>query len=262
MPPLRLALMTTGLGGFVLLGSVLSGRAVPVGWQLAAFALHVTLGTFGVFFPAFGVWGDAACRGRSGRRRIALTFDDGPNSETTRRVLALLAEHRMRATFFVLGNKVRKHPELVREIVEAGHGVGLHGDEHDHFYVFRSPQSVREDLERAARALGEAAGVRATLFRPPIGFVSHGVALGAEACGMRLVGWSTRVLDGHPRARPERVLERARAALSDGAVLLLHDASEHDDRVPASLPVLPELLQAIEQAGLEAVRVEELLTDA
>jgi peptidoglycan/xylan/chitin deacetylase (PgdA/CDA1 family) len=260
LSPLRLALWTTGIAGFALLGSVLLGRGIPLGWQLALFALHGTIGTLGVVFPAFGVWGDAACRGRAGYRRIALTFDDGPHPETTRRVLALLARHRKRATFFVLGCKVRKHPELAREIVEAGHGIGLHGDEHDRFYMLRSPKRVRADLDEAARALSDAAGVQAALFRPPVGFVSHGVALAAESRSLTLVGWSTRVLDGHRRARPE-VLARALAGLTDGAVLLLHDAAEDDDRVPASLPVLGELLEAVERAGLEAVSVEELLAD-
>jgi peptidoglycan-N-acetylglucosamine deacetylase len=258
MPPLRLLFYATSLTGFALLGAVLAGVHVPLGWLLAAFAVHGGLGTLGVFFPVLGVWADAFCRGVPGQRRIALTFDDGPHPATTRRVLAMLAEHGARATFFVLGSKVRKHPELVREIAAAGHGVALHGDEHDHFYTFRSTASVRRDLERAARAVKAAAGLRPTLFRPPIGFVSHAVALGAEACGLRLVGWSLRVLDGHRAATSEGVLRRALTGLADGAVLLLHDASEADDREPASLPVLGELLRAIERAGLEAVRVEEL----
>jgi peptidoglycan/xylan/chitin deacetylase (PgdA/CDA1 family) len=261
MPPLRLALWTTGLSGYALLGATLAGRGAPLGWLLCALALHAVVATLGVAFPELRVWGDVVCRGKPGRRRIALTFDDGPHPVTTRRVLAVLAEHEKRATFFVLGSKLRKHPELAREIVAAGHGIALHGDEHDRLYMLRTVGRVKADLARAASALFDAAGVRSALFRPPVGFVSHGVALAAEAAGQKLLGCSTRALDGRASARPERVLKRALAGLADGAVLLLHDAAEGDDREPASLPVLPELLRAIERAGLETVSVDELIAD-
>jgi peptidoglycan/xylan/chitin deacetylase (PgdA/CDA1 family) len=261
MPPLRLALWTTGLTGFASFPAALFGSGPPLGWLLGVFVLHATVATLGVAFPALGVWGDALCRGKPGARRIALTFDDGPHPETTRRVLALLAAHRKRATFFVLGSKVRRHPELAREIVAAGHGIALHGDEHDRLYMFRSVARVKADLARAASALFDAAGVRTALFRPPVGFVSHSVALAAEASGLTLVGCSTRALDGRAAARPRDVLKRALGGIGDGAVLLLHDAAESDDRVPASLPVLAELFEAIERAGLETVRVDELVAD-
>lgn len=258
MPPLRYVFWTTSLVGFALFGCTLFGPQPPFGWLVFAFSVHGTLGTLGVLFPGLGVWADAACRGEPGRRRVALTFDDGPHPETTRRVLALLAERKKRATFFVLGSKVRQYPELVREIVAAGHGVALHGDEHDRFYMMRSVGRVRRDLKSAARSLADAAGVRAVWFRPPVGFVSHAIALAAEAEGLRLMGWSTRVLDGHAGARPESALRRAIAGLADGAVLLLHDAAEHGDRTPASLPILPALFDAIDRAGLETVLVSEM----
>jgi peptidoglycan/xylan/chitin deacetylase (PgdA/CDA1 family) len=249
------------LTGYALFGAALAGRGASLGWLLGAFALHATVGTLGVAFPALGVWGDAVCRGKPGLRRIALTFDDGPHPVTTRRVLALLAQHRKRATFFVLGSKVREHPELAREIVAAGHAIALHGDEHDRLYMLRGPARVAADLARAASTLFDATGVRTTLFRPPVGFVSHGIALAAEAAGLTLVGCSTRALDGRASANPERVLARARGGIADGAVLLLHDAAEDGAHEPASLPVLPELLSAIERAGLEAVSVDELIED-
>ncbi|HEY3499696.1 MAG TPA: polysaccharide deacetylase family protein, partial [Polyangiaceae bacterium] len=89
MPPLRFVFWITGLAGFALLGGVLAGSSPPLGWLCCALLLHGGLGTLGVTFPALGIWGDAVCRGRPGGRRVALTFDDGPHPETTRRVLEL-----------------------------------------------------------------------------------------------------------------------------------------------------------------------------
>src|ERR1051326_7947804 len=84
----------------------------------------------GFFFPRLEMYGPIVTRGPAGRRSVALTFDDGPHPVTTRRILAVLAATRHRATFFVLGVKARRHPEVVREIHAAGHTLGVHGDRH------------------------------------------------------------------------------------------------------------------------------------
>jgi peptidoglycan/xylan/chitin deacetylase (PgdA/CDA1 family) len=117
---------------------------------------------------------------------------------------------------------------------------------------------VLRDLERACTAIERACGVRPTLFRPPVGFVGPGVARGAERAGVTLVGFSARTRDGLARAKPEAVLERASSALEPGAILVLHDAAEVGDRVPASLSVLGEILTRLRARGLAAVTVDAL----
>jgi peptidoglycan/xylan/chitin deacetylase (PgdA/CDA1 family) len=189
---------------------------------------------------------------------VALTFDDGPSPATTPRVLETLREHGVKATFFVLGTKAEAHPELVRDIVRAGHAVGVHGHTHPWSYSLRSTRFVLRDLERACAAIERACGVRPTLFRPPVGFVGPGVARGAERAGLTLVGFSARTRDGLASAKPEAVLARASAALEPGAILVLHDAAEEGDRVPASSSVLGEILGRLHARGLVAVTVDAL----
>jgi peptidoglycan/xylan/chitin deacetylase (PgdA/CDA1 family) len=258
MPFARFFLYVTSLGGFAALGLALVGQAPPITWLAAGFGAHVLVATLSVLLPSLGVWARVASRATPGTRRIALTFDDGPNPQTTRRVLALLAERGQRATFFVIGQKALRHPELLREMRAAGHLVGLHGYEHDRLYALRSTRRVRRDLVLAQQTVTAVLGTPARWFRPPIGFVSHAVALAAQYEGVELAGWTARALDGRARARPERVLRRALAAVQDGAVLLLHDAAEADDRAPASLEVLPILLDAVSERGLAAVTLDEL----
>ena len=102
-------------------------------------------------------------------------------------------------------------------------------------------------------------GSAPALFRPPIGLVSAAVAVAAERRGLTLVGFSARTFDGLSRTPPARVLERATAALENGAeILLLHDAAERDNSVPAGLTVLPELLVRLRARGLSAVTVDAL----
>ncbi len=258
MPPLRLALWLTSLLGIGLGVAAVGGAPPSLALAVSALVVHASLATTGVLLPGLRMFGEVYTRGSSGRPEVALTFDDGPHPESTRRVLEILREHGARATFFVLGSKALRYPEVVREIATAGHVVGVHGHEHDRRYALRPARFVARDLERARAAIEAATGVRPTLFRPPVGFVSPSVAVAAERAGLVLVGWSARTLDGLRSSRPERVLARATAALENGAVLVLHDAAERDDHVPASLSVLGELLERLRARGLHAVTVDAL----
>jgi len=240
------------------LGAALAGHAPPVAVTAAGLAVHALVATLGVLLPGLSVFGDVLGRGPRDRREIALTFDDGPHPETTRRVLAVLAAARVRATFFVLGAKAERHADVVREIVAAGHEVGLHGHTHDALYALRSSARLAADLAAARAAVERACGVRAVLFRPPVGFVSHTVALAAERAGLTLVGFTARTRDGVASADAAAVLARATRALENGAIIVLHDAAERDDRVPASLAVLPELCAEIARRGLTAVTLTDL----
>jgi peptidoglycan/xylan/chitin deacetylase (PgdA/CDA1 family) len=223
-----------------------------------AFVGLVSYTTLGVLWPHSGMYGRALSRGKAGARQVALTFDDGPHPITTRAVLELLRAHDARATFFLLGHKVEAHPDMVREIHAAGHTLGIHGFQHEHLFSLRSPAYAEAQIERARRAIVQACGVAPSLFRPPIGFASHLTFRGAERARVQIVAWSVRSLDGVRSARPERVAQRVIDNLSDGAIVLLHDAAEHDDFTPASLAALPEILRALRERGLVAVGVDQL----
>lgn len=226
------------------------------GWALLAAVSYGALGTAGVFLPGLQMHGQIWCRGPRGRGELALTFDDGPHPLTTRQVLSALAATRHRATFFVLGDKARRHPEVLREIRQAGHGLALHGDTHDRLHAFRSAARVCRELQRAQDAVQAAAGVRPLLFRPPIGHTSPQTLRGARQAGVTVVGWSGRGYDGLRGRSPQRVLTTIRASLQEGAILLLHDAAERDNFVPSSLPVLPEIFAEMDRLKLTSVPLE------
>ncbi|HEY3235002.1 MAG TPA: polysaccharide deacetylase family protein, partial [Polyangiaceae bacterium] len=233
--------------------------APPV-WLTASELLgYATLCTLGVLVPQWQMYGDVWWRVPPGRQSVALTFDDGPHPATTRMILEILARGNHRATFFLVGEKVERYPDVAREICRAGHEIGLHGFVHDRLYSLRPPSFVAEDIDRAGRAIEAACGVRTRLFRPPVGYVSHRTASGARRAGVRLVAWSARGIDGVSAADPERVAERVGRQLRDGAIILLHDASEREDFEPASIRALPKILEAIEALGFKSIRVSELI---
>jgi peptidoglycan/xylan/chitin deacetylase (PgdA/CDA1 family) len=221
-----------------------------------------TCATIGALWPHFGMYGYALWRAAPGRGALALTFDDGPNPETTPQILRILAQYGVHATFFVLGHKVQRYPALVREIHDAGHELAVHGFDHDRLFSLRSGRYVRSQIERTVRAIADACGNEPRHFRPPIGFASHATFRATERTGLQLVAWTTRALDGIARATPERVARRVIAHLEDGAIIMLHDAAERDDFVPASLGALPRILEAARERKLELLRLDELFPNS
>ncbi|MEO6600114.1 MAG: polysaccharide deacetylase family protein [Polyangiaceae bacterium] len=257
MPLPRLLLWVTSVTALIWCG--LSWRAPPNSLELGVAFVGLSLySTLGVLWPHSGMYGAALGRGKAGTRQVALTFDDGPHPVTTRAVLELLRTHEARATFFLLGHKVEAHPDVVREIHAAGHTLGIHGFQHDHLFSLRSAGYAQSQIERARRAIEKACGVSPTLFRPPVGFASHWTFRGAERARVEIVAWSVRSLDGLRSARPERVAKRVIEHLTDGAIVLLHDAAEHDDFTPASLAALPEILRVLRERQLISVGVDQL----
>ncbi len=196
MPPARIALWVASIAGLSLAVRSIFLGPIPMWVALVSFGVYATFCTLGVIIPQLEMYGDVQWRGEPGKKQVALTFDDGPNDKTTRKVLSELGRRGHKATFFVVGRKARLHPELVREIHEAGHGIGLHGYQHDRLYSLKPPRYVAEDIERTRKVVEEACGERPVWFRPPIGYVSSRTASGAKKSGVRTIAWSVRSLDG------------------------------------------------------------------
>ena len=160
---------------------------------------------------------------------IALTFDDGPHPEGTPAVLDVLARAGARATFFVIGEQVRRRPSLAAEIVAQGHRVALHGDRH-RLQLRVSERELRADLQRGRAAIEDATGTTADLHRPPYGIYSaSGLALARDA-GLKPLLWSRWGKDWRKFTTPERIASRATRAVGPGDVILLHDADFYSSK--------------------------------
>jgi peptidoglycan-N-acetylglucosamine deacetylase len=194
--------------------------------------------------------------GTSGRR-LALTFDDGPDPVHTRAVLDLLDSRGHRATFFVIGARGERHVDLLDEIVRRGHGLGNHSYRHSWATPALPVRRLVADLERAQATLRRV-GPAPRWFRPPIGIVSPRIAAAARRTGLTLVGWTASARDG-TRTDPGRALRRLLRVARPGAILALHDAAEHGTHEPAVRRLLPPLLDALDARGLRSVTLDELL---
>jgi peptidoglycan-N-acetylglucosamine deacetylase len=259
VPPLRLLLYAATCVLLAMSAYAVVVRPPPLGWALLALVTYAALLFGGVLVLPWRVFADAIVSGPSGARGVALTFDDGPHPRWTPAVLDVLAARGARATFFVVGCKAEAHPEVVRQILERGHGVELHSYAHDRLFALRREARVRADLERGMAVLQRVTGRRPRFFRPPIGHTNPAIARVSADLDLAIVGWSARGLDGLPGARPDMVAARVREGLRDGAIVLLHDAPEQGDAEPPAVRALPIVLDAIAARGLDVVPLEALV---
>jgi peptidoglycan/xylan/chitin deacetylase (PgdA/CDA1 family) len=260
--------MTT-TGRLVLLGGTLAAAAAALAlgcagspWSWLALLVpvgYLALLVVAVMAPRLALYAPVVCHGSTARPEIALTFDDGPHAVSTRKVLAVLARADAHATFFVLGAKAEAAPEVLRETTSAGHEIGIHGYTHDRTLSLRHPTAIAASLERALAAVAAVTGRHPVLFRPPIGHVSPRTAVAARQLGLVLVGWSVRSRDGRARTTAEEATRRVLAGLRPGAIVLMHDAAERDDREPVAATALPGILDEAKRRGLRCVTLSQLL---
>ena len=185
---------------------------------------------------------------------FALTFDDGPHAQGTPAVLDVLAAAGVRATFFLVGEQLRRNPALGAEIVAAGHAVGLHCDRHRNLLRL-TPRQVREDIERAQATIEDLTGRTPALYRPPYGILNASALRLARRRGWRTLLWSAWGRDWEARATPASIASRVTDGAGEGSVLLLHDADDYG--APGSwrrtAAALPRALEVLAGRGLQPV---------
>jgi peptidoglycan/xylan/chitin deacetylase (PgdA/CDA1 family) len=194
-----------------------------------------------------------------GSRQIALTYDDGPNDPHTLRLLEVLAKHGVHATFFLIGSYVKQRPDIVREIVAAGHVVGNHTFTHP-LLIFKSEEEIRQQLSACRAALEDVTGEPSNLFRPPFGGRRPAVLRIVRELGMETVMWNVTGYDWN--APPAAVIERKVARqIRGGDVILLHDGGHKQMCADRSQTVIAtdRLIARYEAEGYEFVTVRGIM---
>jgi peptidoglycan/xylan/chitin deacetylase (PgdA/CDA1 family) len=185
--------------------------------------------------------------------KVALTFDDGPDATYTADLLDLLATLGVSATFFCVGRRVERHPELVARMVAEGHGVGSHSQSHDPPATL-SLRARFADFRAGRQAIERAAGRRIRLFRPPQGYLAANAMPAIALAGLRPWLWTVDPEDWRPGIRPESIVASV-SRTEPGGVIVLHDglelpvAPEALDR-SATLAALPTIVDRLRRRGL------------
>jgi len=213
--------------------------------------------TYGVRGRSSSIFGPSVWRGPSGRRAIALTFDDGP-SESTAQLLELLDRHRARATFFQCGVNIRRLPSVAREVAAAGHEIGNHGDTHAPFYL-RGTAFIEGELERAQAAISEVTGRTATLMRAPYGARWFGLRRAQKRLGLLGVMWTAIARDWALDAAG--ITGRLERRAANGAIFCLHDGRgiETEPDIGETIRAVARLIPELQSRGFQLETISELL---
>jgi len=199
--------------------------------------------------------------GAAARNEIALTIDDGPDPIVTPQVLDMLDRYATQATFFCIGHKAARYPDLCSEIVRRGHAVENHSQHHHHHFALLGPSGFRRELQTAQDTLTRITGQHPWFFRAPAGLRNPFLDPVLTRLGLRLASWSVRGFDTRI-GDVERVKNRLLRGLRAGAILLLHDgnAARTRDGIPVILEVLPTVMASAAAANLHFVTLRHALS--
>lgn len=191
---------------------------------------------------------------RGKRGKVYLTFDDGPLEPHTSKILDLLREENVKAAFFVVGERVRRYPYLVKRAFEEGHLIGNHTHTHRKFpFLFYG--EVREEIERCEEAVYEAAGVKPVFLRTPHGFRSPFLPFITKKKKLKVVTWTKGVWDTDAPGE-EIIVKRVFQKVRDGEILLLHDGNEKSSHQTAN--ALREIIRGYRERGYEFGSLNEI----
>ncbi len=192
-------------------------------------------------------------------KRLALTYDDGPNDPYTLRLMEVLAKHDVRATFFTIGRYVQRKPQIVRDLIQAGHVIGNHTYTHPNL-AWQSTMQARIQLSMCQDVLSDATGTAPKLFRPPFGGRRPSVLRIARELDLEPVMWSITCYDWKATS-PDQIEKHVERQLSGGDVILLHDGRHNEMGVDRSHTVAAtdRLITRYKNQGYEFLTVPEMM---
>jgi peptidoglycan/xylan/chitin deacetylase (PgdA/CDA1 family) len=192
-------------------------------------------------------------------KQLALTYDDGPNDPHTLRLLEVLAKHNVKATFFLIGRYAQQRPDIVREIVNAGHIVGNHTFSHPNL-IFASASRTRTQLRECQEAITQAIGQHSPLFRPPFGGRRPGTLGVARSLGLVPVMWNVSGEDWKGYSA-DAIKQKIRRQVRRGDVILLHDGSHTGMGTDRSQTIIAtdQLIAETKSEGFEFTTIPEMM---
>ena len=224
--------------------------------------LLAAAGGAAIYYATYGVrsqWlGSTDWHGRRDTNQVALTFDDGP-SRDTERILDILNEHNVTASFFMIGRHVENFPGIAQRVCVEGHEIGNHSYSHP-IFLYQTPYRTRQELELAQAAILGATGIRPIFARPPCGVRTPAYFAATRSLGLHTVQWDVAGFDWKRRGAKEiahEVLNRVRA----GSIILLHDGdSEGRHNRSETVAALPLIVEGLHEMGLQFAPLTKLLS--
>ncbi|NRF94203.1 polysaccharide deacetylase family protein [Paenibacillus frigoriresistens] len=191
-------------------------------------------------------------------KQVALTFDDGPDNRFTLQILDILKKNNVKATFFIIGEQAKAHPEVVKRIVNEGHVIGNHSWDHSNFTKI-STEEMNQEISSTQDELNAIVGFRPTLFRPPYGALNSSEVRAISSMGLSIIDWSvdTRDWAGTPT---QQILKNVKKELKPGGIILQHCAIGKKENLSNTVNALEQMIPLLKNEGYSFVTVPTLLS--
>jgi peptidoglycan/xylan/chitin deacetylase (PgdA/CDA1 family) len=186
---------------------------------------------------------------------VCLTFDDGPDPLYTQKILDILAEYRVKASFFVLGSAAKTYPQLVEKMAEAGHSIGNHTYSHSHPWLVTSAYA-RDEVTRTSELIKKIIGYTPRWFRPPFGRLRTSMCKQANAEQMATVLWNHSIIDWGLLGTRQGISNRL-AKVKAGDIVLMHDGKREKNRPEILIDCLPDFLESLKDKSLVTSNLDE-----
>lgn len=252
MTPYKIWIITAPL----LLWSVLLLPAFRI-ITIPVFICHQALLIIGINNLRINFFHKSLWKGDRESNKIALTFDDGPDTELSPLILDLLSKYNFKATFFLIANKVKDNDSIIKRMINEGHIIASHDLHHSFLSNFRMSKTIKMDLQKSIKILKEASGKHVRLYRPPVGLSNPNYKEVFKELDLQCISWSKKPYDAGNR----RIggIKSISFTPKGGDIILLHDALPIPQYKDIILEKLESLFKEIEKKGLIPITVDKLL---
>ncbi|KHF40014.1 polysaccharide deacetylase [Halalkalibacter okhensis] len=199
----------------------------------------------------------AIYNGEPARKQVALTFDDGPDSFYTPKILDILKQKNVPATFFVMGKQIEEFPDMMRRMVREGHGIANHTWNHPNIPTVMTSTLV-EEIQSTQKEMMKTVGRMPDLFRPPYGAMTKSDHIVLHEMGMRTIMWSVDTIDWSGQSA-EEILSIVRRDISPGGIILQHNFQSDARLLDGTVEALPRMIDELQAQGYQFVTVQTLL---
>ncbi len=208
---------------------------ITAGVYIAIISIAVTNMRFQFFCKSL-------CHGPKDQRTVALTFDDGPDPETTPALIELLDKHNIKATFFVVGERAEKNPAMIAKLVQSGHQVANHSYSHPWYANFLFGKALQKQILQTKAALEKITGTECFFFRPPMGLTNPHYRVILEKNNITMVGWNIRTYDKYKDK--QKITEKILKKICNGSIIMMHDSGLSIEKLKYIIPAISQKLKA------------------
>lgn len=207
---------------------------------------------YGAYFVHSGFHIKTICEVNTSENSVALSFDDGPIAIRTEKVLTVLKKFNVKATFFLIGNRIKGNESILMQMDKEGHLIGNHSYSHSFFFDLLNSKQMITDLQSGNEEIQKVIGKSPLFFRPPYGVTTPGLAKACKQLKFDVIGWNVRSLDTSIKNK-EQLLQRVKQRIKPGSIILFHDTVDGIELV------LEDVLNYLKEKNYSVIPLDKLI---